>query len=478
MDLPVAPLACEAVDKLTVPEETAHANTRGHEMTPIENVENSDCVVGIPSFDNDNNGEKMDQPFDMERAVSDSDVVITNDDPIASSIDAVASPAFEQSTETSDGGQAAPIVEVDLDDTKECDDFDEAEASAAPHTDSVEEFDDFDDLLGDLLCNEQQHSVETHSLESLSKEDDYDDLLGDLLGDDSEIKQNDNASRTVESPPQVERSTTADAKITPHISRIPKATTSRTASGKKNKSSTSGLSAKPASLGASNINASSINRRLVSPRSPPNVSGNRKQSDDSLNANSPWPAPPSGSKHDSPRSIGPSVTTARVSEASSDLTSPRVSHLARPPKKVNAGSRLVSPLATTTPVSNYNSPSRSLASTGSARSSGRRAFVFQGSSNPDGSPSSNLAVTCTGNLMLDLHSTVDGCENCLAFLTADETLQYQKDGHHYRVHRVRGGCSRSCAVFPRRDNEPPVRLCRQCFYGTHYKRTPTKGSVN
>jgi hypothetical protein len=74
---------------------------------------------------------------------------------------------------------------------------------------------------------------------------------------------------------------------------------------------------------------------------------------------------------------------------------------------------------------------------------------------------------CTGQLVLDLHVKLAGCERCLHFASPSEKLKYDEEGHHYRVNIVRGGCSRKCKLFPREEKEPPVRLCRQCFYDTH-----------
>ena len=145
-----------------------------------------------------------------------------------------------------------------------------------------------------------------------------------------------------------------------------------------------------------------------------------------------------------------------------------------PPRTSAHSSNVVSPHVIRTPIPRTTSPTRSVSSTASARSSHRGSYRsprFSGHQETLANPKVN---GCTGKLVLDLHGNIDGCDNCLAFTTPAERLQFQQDGHHYRVNRVRGGCSRSCTVFPRNDNEPPVRLCRQCFYGTHYKRTPTK----
>ena len=75
---------------------------------------------------------------------------------------------------------------------------------------------------------------------------------------------------------------------------------------------------------------------------------------------------------------------------------------------------------------------------------------------------------CTGKWILDLHYRISGCERCLHFASQTERRKYERDGHHYRVCLVRGGCSRKCKLFPREPNEKPVRLCRKCFYDTHF----------
>lgn len=77
------------------------------------------------------------------------------------------------------------------------------------------------------------------------------------------------------------------------------------------------------------------------------------------------------------------------------------------------------------------------------------------------------ANKCTNKWIPSLHSSRGGCERCLHFADEDERLKFQRDGHYYRICLVRGGCARSCPCFPRRPEQPPVRLCRKCFYDTH-----------
>lgn len=74
---------------------------------------------------------------------------------------------------------------------------------------------------------------------------------------------------------------------------------------------------------------------------------------------------------------------------------------------------------------------------------------------------------CTNKWIPSLHPSRDGCERCLHFASEEERLKFQRDGHHYRIWSVRGGCSRACPCFPRTPDQAPIRLCRKCFYDTH-----------
>ena len=82
------------------------------------------------------------------------------------------------------------------------------------------------------------------------------------------------------------------------------------------------------------------------------------------------------------------------------------------------------------------------------------------------------APMCTRTWVLYLHPARGGCDRCLYFATPEERKKFDTDGHHYRINLVTGGCSRGCALFPRSENEPPVRLCRKCFYDTHARAIP------
>lgn len=104
--------------------------------------------------------------------------------------------------------------------------------------------------------------------------------------------------------------------------------------------------------------------------------------------------------------------------------------------------------------------------------SGRPAWVSPSRSlSSPRTPSDNLQEekpgVCTSKWVPNLHGSIAGCELCLANATEEGRKIFEMTGVHYEVNRVRGGCSRSCLHFPRNDTEPPVRLCRRCFYSTH-----------
>jgi hypothetical protein len=66
-----------------------------------------------------------------------------------------------------------------------------------------------------------------------------------------------------------------------------------------------------------------------------------------------------------------------------------------------------------------------------------------------------------------IHGEKSPCELCYFLLSPDEKAICDIHGRHLRVVMSTGGCDRSCCVFPRAPNEPPVRLCRTCFFNTH-----------
>jgi hypothetical protein len=129
-----------------------------------------------------------------------------------------------------------------------------------------------------------------------------------------------------------------------------------------------------------------------------------------------------------------------------------------------------------TPRYDPNSPSRLKESTAASRSARRErhrssdlnSYSPRKASVPIYSrQSSKVQQCCTGQLILDLHVNRAGCERCLHFSSPSERRKYDEEGRHYRINIIRGGCSRKCKLFPRTEKEPPVRLCRQCFYDTH-----------
>ena len=79
---------------------------------------------------------------------------------------------------------------------------------------------------------------------------------------------------------------------------------------------------------------------------------------------------------------------------------------------------------------------------------------------------------CTDQYMPNLHKDRAACERCLYWASNEEKEKFQAAGRHLRVMLVRGGCDRSCSIFPREADEFPVRLCRKCFFDTH-KSEPT-----
>ena len=79
----------------------------------------------------------------------------------------------------------------------------------------------------------------------------------------------------------------------------------------------------------------------------------------------------------------------------------------------------------------------------------------------------------------NIHDDRGPCELCYYHLSPEEKAVLDITGHHLRVMNSSGGCDRSCKVFPREPHEPPVRLCRTCFFNTHREKQkgPTKRRV-
>lgn len=87
---------------------------------------------------------------------------------------------------------------------------------------------------------------------------------------------------------------------------------------------------------------------------------------------------------------------------------------------------------------------------------------------------------CTNKFIYNLHPKLGPCDRCWALASPDEQESFLTRGSHLRIVRTRGGCDRSCTIFPplvsahNKDGEmkleePPVRLCRQCFFSTHQR---------
>jgi len=65
------------------------------------------------------------------------------------------------------------------------------------------------------------------------------------------------------------------------------------------------------------------------------------------------------------------------------------------------------------------------------------------------------------------HKELSGCEVCLSFANKKELSAYHMKGYHHRVMMTRGGCCKSCKIFPRNDSQSAPRICQRCFHDTH-----------
>jgi hypothetical protein len=94
---------------------------------------------------------------------------------------------------------------------------------------------------------------------------------------------------------------------------------------------------------------------------------------------------------------------------------------------------------------------------------------------------------CTNKFIYNLHPKLGPCDRCWALASRAEQERFLERGSHLRIVRTRGGCDRTCNVFPplrtfitpidqgqikgvedeKEREEPPIRLCRQCFFATH-----------
>lgn len=74
---------------------------------------------------------------------------------------------------------------------------------------------------------------------------------------------------------------------------------------------------------------------------------------------------------------------------------------------------------------------------------------------------------CTRNFIFDIHPTMGPCERCWSMASSADQERFISRGSSLSIVRTKGGCERSCESFPREEGEPPVRLCRKCFFATH-----------
>jgi len=65
------------------------------------------------------------------------------------------------------------------------------------------------------------------------------------------------------------------------------------------------------------------------------------------------------------------------------------------------------------------------------------------------------------------HGNLAGCERCLGFANRKELSAYHTNGHHHRIMMTRGGCCKSCKLFPRSSSQGGSRMCQRCFHDTH-----------
>ena len=67
----------------------------------------------------------------------------------------------------------------------------------------------------------------------------------------------------------------------------------------------------------------------------------------------------------------------------------------------------------------------------------------------------------------DLHGSRGACERCLELASDEEKEEFANKGHHLRIMVVSGGCDRGCLIYPRDESQPPVRLCKKCYFDVH-----------
>ena len=85
---------------------------------------------------------------------------------------------------------------------------------------------------------------------------------------------------------------------------------------------------------------------------------------------------------------------------------------------------------------------------------------------------------CQSKYNPTLHKFRAPCELCVFRLTDEEKDELDAHGRHFKVQFTKGGCP-DCKAFPTSFEEPPVRLCMQCFAVSHRpekKRMRKKGN--
>jgi hypothetical protein len=299
--------------------------------------------------------------------------------------------------------------------------------------------------------------------------DEFDNILDDLLLNTASSESKSCDTQAVEPASLYNSSLTPQSKIPLPSSKIPQGITTKGASGKKSKNAIS-------------ITPRKFESKIVSPRLTTNNALRR--------------SPHIVSNIAMPRAQGTSAygrvpTSCPIEDGDENILSQKnrsqYQHSSSPTGSISSIANFRQGTMRT-PALRNSSPCRSVSSATSGQSV-KRQSAFRTPASRTSSPSRSIGSSfsgiscrrerielCKGKLIPELHESIDGCERCLDYLEHSERLQFLKDGHHPRVNHVRGGCSRSCMIFPRGENETPVRLCRQCFYDTHYTYTPQKGT--
>ena len=96
------------------------------------------------------------------------------------------------------------------------------------------------------------------------------------------------------------------------------------------------------------------------------------------------------------------------------------------------------------------------------------------------SPRKTGRFGCQSKFQPFLHESRGPCELCVFLLSDEDRALLDIKGRHFRVMNTSGGCCQTCELFPREHDEPPVRLCRQCFFNSHremYRRVIPKRNL-